>query len=472
MILRALAAALLLTPAARAAQCVAPGSVSALLDQAEAMSPQERAGLDLAAFLTPAIYARACRAVAGGADACAEFAGFSLRIPGARSLEWNCRHRLAEAEFSRALVRRDDRAPELCAAMLLGQMGVSDAVKARTLCTGVTRAGSAGDPDLCRALLTAEGREATDFRLQGCLGALKMYRGEVKDCEALSRQDYLAADLPLCHAVRGLRADDCAGDPLCRALKGEGAAACDAYDEQAKKVFASRRTVPDEHAPVAGAQGAPKLSYADDVLPQLPNFPGAPKLPTDEHVRLFGDFPAAKRTSYPTFTNGELLLPQSYAEGTDYAAVDRQALSKLLRTAHHLADVNIAYDEGYRPWHALDTGSEVAFLKENRALDEPSFLLYTIDAKSGRYQLVRIGYRMGISKGMTPPPPFSASGSKWSIEEHEPKLILNVALPVYNIAGLFAPSFADAGHLAGTGVRSFFGEPVPAPRRARPLCHP
>lgn len=464
MILRALAAALLLAPAARAADCVAPGSVSALLDQAEAMSPRERAGLDVAAFLTPAIYARACRAVAGGGDACAEFAGFTLRIPGARSLEWNCRQRLGEAEFSRALVRRDDRAPELCAALLERQMGIADRAKSRALCAGVTREGAAGDAALCRAMLSAEGREATDFRLRGCEGALKMYRGEVKDCEALNGQDYLAADLPMCRAVRGLRAGDCAGEPLCRALKGDGADACDAYDDQAKKVFAARRTVPDEHAPVPGPQGVPQLSYADDVLPQLPA--GVAPKPSAARVASSQDFPAARRDAYPSFVDGELRLPKLYREGKDYAAADRSALVEALRQAHHLSDVNIAAQEGYGPFAALHDGAEVVLAKPERR-DGPAYLRFVVDATSGRLQLVQLGYASA---------PFAASGAKPRLLDFGPGAgkdsAVFVAVPVYDSAGMFAPTFPDAPRLAAAGVRSFFGETVPAPRRARPFCHP
>lgn len=445
-------AVLLLAPAARGADCVAPGSLPALLDQAEAMTPAERRGLDLAAFLTPAVYWHACAGLAGrGAAACAELAGRDLRVPGARALDWNCRHRMDEAAFIRALARREPDAAEACARIVGEQMGVSDAKRVAALCAEVAAGGAAADDALCRELAAAAGREATERRLKGCRNALSLYRGEAADCEAMGRDDYLAADLPLCRAAKALRAGDCGGDPLCLALSGGSAAVCAPFEAAAKAAFAARRTAPDDRPAALGPEGAPRLSYADDVAPRAPEFeaPGASSSPARGGGRA-----TLRREAFPEFAGGALRLPRLYGEGKDYAPADRAALLALLPAFHHLFDVNVAYAEGYRRAPELDSGAERVLALPGGGADpaKPPYLRYVADRASGLWQLVRVGFTADPKAPPGPRGPFVAAG-------------------VYNRAGLYAPAFPDAAVLA-SGVRTFFGARPPAPRKPRPLCPP
>jgi len=446
------------------------------------MTPAQRRGLDVAGFLTPAVYHYACVAIASGnPGACAALSGLTLRIPGARSLAWNCRQRYDEAAFARALIRRDPGAAAVCADFLRGQFGIADPSKIRALCAGVFRGGARSDENLCREVAAASGREATELRLRGCYGALAIYRGEKTHCESLAGQDNLESDQALCRAVRAFRRAGaggpgaCGGEPLCRALLGAGPGACAPYAASAKKIFAARRRAA-EPAPVPGPSGAPVTSLADDVLPQLPDFPDAPR--AAPAAGPAGDFPAARRDAYPSFADGLLRPPRRYDAEKNFSAADREKLALALHAAHHLADVNIAYQEGYRPVTARNEGAEVRFAKLSLresppAADKPVFLSYVIDARTGRFQLVRLGW---LRRGAKPPAPlFDAPAATWVFHPGaETSWTLNAAPSVYNDAGMFAASFPDAARLAAGETRSFYGaEPGAEPRRApRPVCPP
>ncbi|MBI3563943.1 MAG: hypothetical protein HY079_01955, partial [Elusimicrobia bacterium] len=139
-----------------------------------------------------------------------------------------------------------------------------------------------------------------------------------------------------------------------------------------------------------------------------------------------------------------------YAPGKDYAAADLPALTAALRAAHHLADVNVASQEGYRRAPALDAGAERALTKDAPAAGEPAVLRFVVDPR-GRWQLVRLGFTLDPKAAPGPRGPF-------------------VAVNLYDRAGLYAPEFPDAAALAASGARTFYGATPPAPRARRPLC--
>jgi hypothetical protein len=473
-----------------------------------ASGPGARDGsLHLASILTPAVYRYACAGVAAGrVDACDALAGLDLRIPGARSLEWNCRMRYREAILTRALARRDPRAAAVCREFLSDVFGLDAEAPARYLCA----AEISGTPsaEACRRALTSEGRAPDETRVGGCLNAMREYRGGTVDCAALSRRDYMSADQAMCRGLRAFHAAEaagggakaCGGDPLCAALEGAGPAACERYGDEALDAYYSQLASPSKPSLAAGPMGAPEPALADDAIPRVPRFdPLAPP------ARGGGAPPAADPGAYPSFRDGTLEPPALYHARRLLSTKDLGLLRAALSAAHRFADADGAYMAGYRPLAGAD-GAPVARLLDARALRaapdaaRPAELEY-VRGRGGRLRIARLIYRARGEADRPPPALFENPSARWRFRPERlcarasgtvaavaapadcagPKddylgttWTLSLAAPVYDPRGLFSDATPEAAlREARGGVRTFFGRPLPrkAPDAA-PACVP
>lgn len=146
--------------------------------------------------------------------------------PGAHTL---CGHFYLQGVFAKAALSRSPRAQRACEAVFASEGGAVPATLGAKACASlIRRKYSEG----C-ALLRAEVKDSASFSLKTCEDDFRMFLGEDGACVKMpaDAQDF-------CRGVAALRAKTkgaCRREPYCRALSGEGAAACAPVESRLKE---------------------------------------------------------------------------------------------------------------------------------------------------------------------------------------------------------------------------------------------
>ncbi len=477
-----------------------------LLRQAGALSQEEQGRLDHAEFLVPAMYHFACRAVAaGGGEACAALAKASIRIPGGRSLEWNCRMRHAEALLIRAVTRGDPAAEDLCESFLKDTFSVAPG-RRRILCKGILEADKEARGALCREILGASGRQVNALRTQGCLSTLALVRGEAVDCDDLSGRDWLPMDQPFCRAAQAFRsahaagkAELCGSQALCLAMMGSAERSCGDYAEQSRLSYCVQRFRGESPASLASAEdGVPqpaRFAYLPRDLPALYFHPAAAHHHGGGHHEAQETFTDLGRQAYAYLEGGEIHPPKPYQVSERYSKADVERFKRALKVAHRYSDVNAAFADGFRLEDKFDAGMGIHMHHLGRIMDpevaveKPEFLTYVLNGATGRLQLMQLGYIhrghsdlepyrlfdtpeakghfhtqmicVRVERNVIVDVPDSAGCRKPGELAVAPIWMMHLAVNVYNENGLFSDYFPYLNHLSREGLTfSFYGEPV------------
>jgi len=151
-----------------------------------------------------------------------------------------------------------------------------------------------------------------------------------------------------------------------------------------------------------------KLS-SHDVIPQPVKYPPSPN---DEKLDWYfkGSIPLVftdkfdkgivDETYFPYYENGEIHPPQKYNVENNYSEQDIEKMKRALKTASRYADINKALEDGYLINYphvfTRGMGAHVVnidyILDDEVSMEKPDFLNYVKNYKTGRLQLVQIGF--------------------------------------------------------------------------------
>ena len=228
------------------------------------------------------------------------------------------------------------------------------------------------------------------------------------------------------------------------------------------------------------------LYYRGDTLENIP-----------EHYRPLEDLPEyykiLNETYFPYYENGEIHPPKKYEVEKRYTKEDIKKMKLALKAAHRYADINKAFEDGYRLRDLYQAGMGIHMvnveyvMSDEVDVEKPEFLTYIKNRKTGRFQLIMLGY---VHRGHTDkkryelfdtpeaqghfhPDPFcfrvehnilhllsyESCGEKSADYNVGHIWMMHLAVNMYNDQGIFSDFFTYVDYLSVTGTtHSFYGK--------------
>lgn len=165
-----------------------------------------------------------------------------------------------------------------------------------------------------------------------------------------------------------------------------------------------------------------KQLNSQDIIPQSIEYPPSPN---EKKTGWYfeGSIPALYKDKFDKgvvdeayfayYENGEIHPPKKYDVENNYSLQDVERMKRALKIAYRYADINNAFEDGYLINNsfvfAAGMGTHVVnidhILDDEVSVEKPEFLNYIKNYKTGRLQLVQVGF---IAERTTPPKLFDA----------------------------------------------------------------
>jgi len=122
-------------------------------------------------------------------------------------------------------------------------------------------------------------------------------------------------------------------------------------------------------------------------------------------------------THFPYEESGEIHPPRNYDVESNYSKTDIEKMKRALKIAYRYADINKAIEDGYRIEKSsifpVGMGTHAVnpeyMLDSEVSVEKPEFLNYVRSRKTGRFQLVQMGF---MAQRITPDPLFEAEDAQ------------------------------------------------------------
>ena len=241
----------------------------------------------------------------------------------------------------------------------------------------------------------------------------------------------------------------------------------------------------------------------EDVVPKTLAFRYEPPNPARLYYDYYGDMPEDVKehfkkideTYFPYYENGEIHPPKKYEVEKRYTKEDIKKMKLALKAAHRYADINKAFEDGYRLRPLFIQGMGIHMGNVEYTMNgevnpqKPEFLVYVKNRKTERFQLVGGGYihrghtdkkryelfdtpeaqghfQLGeycvrIENNINQPRIDESCDEKRGDYRVGDKWMMHVAVNLYNENGMFADRSPLLDYLSLTGTSySFYGKRI------------